>query len=717
MAWTENQKNDWKAKCWNTVRPYFSQIMLFRRAMELLDAKEYAQARPIFRLVGAGPRTELARKSEEEFIYQCNRHSVAQGTETPFEYSETELWNMLWQQRERFQKDLFWAAKTVLSYDLADAYICWDHPKRQSSEPGICPDCDKPFSTYWTQDPADPESLYPAGSSPHRMIADFFVKKNPDRPLEEQEDVHDRLIMAPRGSYKSSVDQADCVQWVVTFPDVRILVLSAAERFTIDFVDVVRNFFVRPERDAGAKGKHELISLSWFQCLFLEHTVSSFTKEAEGEFTTPARTLDFKGIEPTLYAFGLKGTKSGYHFEVGKIDDCVSDSNSGPSAKPEARKAVADNIQLANGLIMPTGYRDILGTPYHEEDAYAPMILTAELNPEHLKFFRRPAWQQKPKSFGKKEAELGAEDYDLFFPVDGAGKKRHAYDYLRKRQLESERSADNFFPCQYLCQPTAVKDVRFSEALIQSHIMQVDAYQAFPQLYTAIAVWDIATSQMKDRRRDFSVGSVGWFDPFSRCFVKNIVRTRGSKYELAQLIAKQAAQWRVTCVKIEGSPGVAFLETDIHRELQLQGYSECPVEFFPVSTDKGAKDIRAELLEGALQNDRLFFSVEIDIMDQVIVELMKYRPGKSRKDDIIDSLAHLVSFAPPIEREMPSSQNEVQQIIFDLLRQRADMDRIFLQNQEALPVGAPPPSALPSQPLKMTEFDGYPIQEWTPYGT
>jgi hypothetical protein len=199
--------------------------------------------------------------------------------------------------------------------------------------------------------------------------------------------------------------------------------------------------------------------------------------------------------------------------------------------------------------------------------------------------------------------------------------------------------------------------------------------------------------------------------------VKNIVRTRGSKYELAQLIAKQAAQWRVTCVKIEGSPGVSFLETDIRRELQLQGYPECPVEFFPVSTDKGAKDIRAELLEGALQNDRLFFSVEIDIMDQVIVELMKYRPGKNRKDDIIDSLAHLVSFAPPIEREMPSSQNEVQQIIFDLLRQRADMDRIFLQNQEALPVGAPPPLALPSQPLKMTEFDGYPVCDWMPYGT
>ena len=716
MAWSENQKIDWKAKCWDTVRPYYTQIMLFRKAVELLDAKQYAQARPVFRLVGAGPRTELARRAEEDFIYECNRHSVATGTETPFEYSETELWAMLWQQRERFQRDLFWAAKTVLGYDLADAYICWDHPKRQSSEPGICPDCEQPFSTYWSQDPHDPESLYPAGSSPHRIIADFFVKKNPDLPIFEQDRVRSRLIMAPRGSFKSSVDQADCVQWITAFPDVRILVLSAAERYTVDFVDVVRNFFVRPERDAGTKGKHELISLSWFQCLFLEHTISSFTKEAEGEFTTPARTSNFKGIEPTLYAFGLKGTKSGYHFEVGKFDDCVSDSNSGPSTKPDAREAVAQSIRLAQGVMMASGYRDILGTPYHEDDAYAPMIITAEIHPEDMLFLRRPAWQQKATSFGKKSDELTRDDYDLFFPIDGKGEPQHTFEFLRRIQRESENSNDNVFPCQYLCNPTASKTVKFSEGLIRSHIVQIDAYQSFPQLYTSLAVWDIATSQMRDRRRDFSVGSVGWFDPFSRCFVKNIVRTRGSKFELAQMMAKQAAQWRVAAIKIEGSPGASFLETDIRRELQLQGYPECPIEFFPVNTDKGAKDIRAELLEGALQNDRLFFSVEIDIMDQVIIEFMKYRPGKNRKDDIIDSLAHLVSFAPPVEREMPSNQSEVQQIIFDLLRQRSDMDRIFLQNE--LPnVGAPPPIALPTQPARMDEYDGYPVTDWTPYGT
>lgn len=61
----------------------------------------------------------------------------------------------------------------------------------------------------------------------HAPICNFFVQKDPSKPHYLQDDIKERLLLYPRGSFKSTLDIIDCVQWMINFPDIRILILAA----------------------------------------------------------------------------------------------------------------------------------------------------------------------------------------------------------------------------------------------------------------------------------------------------------------------------------------------------------------------------------------------------------------------------------------------------------------------------------------------------------
>jgi hypothetical protein len=57
------------------------------------------------------------------------------------------------------------------------------------------------------------------------------VKKDPtfttfEKFATQYTDLKDRLLLVPRGGFKSSIDMADCVQWIICFPAVTILILT-----------------------------------------------------------------------------------------------------------------------------------------------------------------------------------------------------------------------------------------------------------------------------------------------------------------------------------------------------------------------------------------------------------------------------------------------------------------------------------------------------------
>src|SRR6266702_4737543 len=76
----------------------------------------------------------------------------------------------------------------------------------------------------------------------------FFVRKDPTIKSFKQfaldfSGYKERLLLVPRGGFKSSIDMADCVQWVICFPEVTMLILTGVLNLAKDFVQEVKDHF------------------------------------------------------------------------------------------------------------------------------------------------------------------------------------------------------------------------------------------------------------------------------------------------------------------------------------------------------------------------------------------------------------------------------------------------------------------------------------------
>jgi predicted phage terminase large subunit-like protein len=507
----------------------------------------------------------------------------------------------------------------------------------------------------------------------HRPITDdFFIKKNPyveaknwRLAVSHQSTVKNRMLLYPRGTFKSSIDMADIVQWIICFPNIRTIYMTAEETLANDFVRQVKHYFQVPENT----------KMTRFQMLYADHCVSAKRKEADDQFLSPARTE--QQPQPTLLALSLGMSTAGKHADVAKFDDCVSNKNSGPKSTPDQRKIVADEIKSARPIIDLYGYRDYVGTYWDSADAYVALEETIS----DLKVLKAPAWEVKPGARKKQIQDLTEEDVTLLFPVD-----RNEVPRLTFKALMDEYKVDAFiFSCQYLLNPALTKIVKFTDQMIRKQIIPSEEFPQDGTYFTA-SVWDLATTDGK--KSDRSCGMAGKFTiagPLAgRLFICEIIRGRYSKSELPFQISNQANRWRpLKNFGIEKPPAHDFLENDIMRALQKVGYPDAPsIEWIPIENIKGAKNERAAELESLFIDGRVFFSADIpaDVMNEVIKEFVNFKAGTNRKDDSIDTCARLARYLPK-DIAVPQSEQEKQTAAWDLLKQKQQHERMFPPNE------------------------------------
>ena len=213
--------------------------------------------------------------------------------------------------RRRGQRDLKWLAK----YFLWDAMI--------ASENGT-----KPVTENFFLDPQ------------YDVFAELFIKKDPDVPIKNLSPVKTRILLWPRGGAKSSYDHIDTVQWIITYPTVRMLYLTAEASLSKGFISEIKGFFTLREEEP-----------TLFNLFFPEHCCLPKEMGAGTVFTTPVYKRKKTGRkEATVIASSVGKTKSGWRFEVIKADDAVSDKN---SETAEQCSTVSGKLFLAEKLLMP----------------------------------------------------------------------------------------------------------------------------------------------------------------------------------------------------------------------------------------------------------------------------------------------------------------------------------------------------------------------------
>jgi len=496
---------------------------------------------------------------------------------------------------------------------------------------------------------------------------DFFTRKDPTYLTFEQfansyTDLKEKLLLVPRGGFKSSIDMADCIQWFICFPSITVLILTGVYRLARDFVGEVRKHCTLEEtgellpNGKPAYGPAKLQdketgewSDSCFQVLFPEHCI----KPGEGtelEFQTPAADDD---KEPTIQAGSIEQALVGSHYCVMKLDDVVTNEN---SKNINRIKDVNKQISINKAMLHPFGFFDVIGTWYDENDFYGSTIKREEKfaikngytdnikgsvdsgrfnSSVQFKVYLRACWWPNEAAIaaGKIEEELKKEDYVLWFP------ERLNYEFLIKEQMndtdEDQDGDTGYFAIKYLNNPRKINKVKFPKELL---LRRTIPHREFPG--QGIMVTTIDTAYSTKAWADYTVILTALIHG-GRFYIVNMVRGRFNEFELPSVIANTAFKWKPRRIAIEDSVGVKWMSRELRREMDKLRIS-IPVEFCSLGfgSKLRSKMLKAKPVLRLLGDERMYFLNSCEGLEEIYNEMEKFTgTSDDAHDDIVSALS------------------------------------------------------------------------------
>jgi phage terminase large subunit-like protein len=505
----------------------------------------------------------------------------------------------------------------------------------------------KLLETY--KDVSDKEYIWTDGKvhSTHAEICnEFFVRKDPTFEsfktfAAQYIDKKERLLLVPRGGYKSSMDMADCVQWVTCFPEVTILVLCGVLGLANDFVGEIKGHFTLEDGGtAGLFGKSALRprmmhsgTPSMFQVLFPEHCISPDTGKSD-EYQTPAVAVREK--EGTVSAASIEQSLTGWHVCILKLDDVVTNEN---SQTIDRMRNINKQVSINQAMLHPYGFYDKIGTWYDTEDTYGQDIKNMKKYAEEgedfpMKIYIRAAWWATEDAVkqGKIADEMLEGDYHYWFndPENPSS--------LNFKILNHKRKTDPWFAIKYLNDPTQMHVIKFPRELLVRRTVN-----AIELPGTGMIVTCVDTAYSTKTWADYTVIITALIYG-GRFYVIDMKRGRYNEYELPAMIAATALQWKPKRICIEESGAIKYIQREVYREMdKLQ--VRVPIELVPLGQGSKAnsKKVKAGPVLRYLGDDRLKFINTCPGLEDLYDELSKFGTAASTHDDIVDALSILIN--------------------------------------------------------------------------
>jgi predicted phage terminase large subunit-like protein len=474
---------------------------------------------------------------------------------------------------------------------------------------------------------------------------EFFVRKDPTVKsfkifAKGYTSLKERLLLVPRGGFKSSIDMADTVQWLICWPETTVMILTGVLDLAKDFVIETKGHFeledggvdglFYPEKALKPRSTYEG-SYNLFQVLFPEHCIPKEEGKAT-EFQTPAAPVVEK--ECSVFAASIDQNLSGWHVGVMKLDDVVTNEN---SRTIDRIRNVNKQVSINNAMLHPYGFYDKIGTWYDAEDTYGQDMkfvnkCIASGEPLKKKVYLRAAWWPNKEAIlaGKIEEEMVASDWVLWFPEEG----QLTYEFLRGKKLEDPEG----FAIKYLNDPTQVHRVKFPRELL---IRRTIHSNLLPQ--QGLIVTTVDTAYSTKSWADYTVIITALIYG-GRFYIIDMKRGRYNEYELPIMIALTAQQWKPKRICIEESTGVKWLGKEVYKEMAKLGV-RVSIEFVPLGQGNkniNSKQVKAKPVLRYLGDERLFFANQCVGLEELYNELEKFGTGADLHDDIVSALSILV---------------------------------------------------------------------------
>lgn len=416
-----------------------------------------------------------------------------------------------------------------------------------------------------------------------------------------------KLILYPRGHLKTTlISQAHLIQWIINYPNIRIL-LSC---YTGDQIDnVVRK----------VKGVFQFNE--YFRALFPEFCPP---RDKAGDFGTkdqfivPARTV-VRG-EPTVFSVTVGKTIAGYHPDVIFHSDLVDKEN---VKTPGGIKDVISHFHYMNPLLerysakegfkASRGWVYVEGTPYDFGDLHTELLekgeqwdKVVESADPHDRTDGKPLWEDRfpPEELERIEKEIGPWMYSAQYrmkcipPTDG------------------------------LC---AARDVAF----IPAEVMR----QLLPRLRLHVTIDLHGMEQSHDN--DFTAMTLGGFDRDGRLYIIEIKCARFTPEEVIENIFDLHKRYpQIIDFKVEKEAHARVLLPFLQREMSKR--QKFPT-VWPIKRDTHtSKKHRIRGLRPWFKTGIIVFSQDMPahVKTELLNEVTRF-PSESSgvHDDILDTLA------------------------------------------------------------------------------
>lgn len=456
----------------------------------------------------------------------------------------------------------------------------------------------------------------------HAELFACFLKYDPSKPwFYGQDDIANRLILWPRGHYKSTAVVVEVIQAILNFPDIRVLLMQGSIKVTQTLLHQILSHFI------GQAEGSRLVEL------FPEFCANrKGMQAAKLSFTTPARTRR-QLAQATVTVASPRSVKSGQHYEIGFFDDLVNDSNYRNLTQLEK---VREDFTLAQSLIDPGGYRIVTGTRYAFGDLYEQIIRWQAKDGKWIVSIRncwtdstqhRPDNEKVPlfPQFKKRNGEFGG----------------FTTEYL----LQMQRDDPATFACQMLNTPVHLSQQSFSKELMYGACCT--AQDASP-LSAPIVILDLASGD--STRADDSVIQVGAIDTSG---VGYLIQQRGGQWapmETALNVLDVCLRYRPARVMLEKSAAGQIFH-DYLRLVAKQKGVYLPLEFIKIDLRPDAKNMRIAALAGVIKKGRFKFYAGLQKFDKMVEQALQFPKGKH--DDWIDTAALLYVELTKMLLELP----------------------------------------------------------------
>ncbi len=554
---------------------------------------------------------------------------------------------------------------------------------------------------------------------PHgRWCRELFVQKKYMLPeqydwedvkvaLAAQSEIHQRMLISSRSSYKSSVNIVDLLQWVLVFNgDLRIFIISSTAPLSAGFLRKFRAYFT-------VKNENEPTLLNQ---LFPEHMLAADDSGSSKNFISPMRRLDL--IQATLSSTSLDSQGlAGERCDLFVAEDIAEISNSN---SPEMREKTLEKFDMLRELMEPFGYLQVVCTPFAsgkgtEEDPGDVYAVLTRREQRHIKnggdprliTVICPAWTVKPGVRKNAwDANLLETEVDLLFPSRLTFKNLMA---KLRENLTTDRTA-KIFRQQSLCQWCPDEDetlrVTFDRADLDERTRSASYFEGHA----------LAAQKILGMDRAYSISKFADRSALLLARKQPVLQKDGS-YKPSLVFADcRADRWRESdlirniCEMInEHRPHVFVAEMDKNwQEVwdAVRHYcvnNSIPAPFFRwkqiVTTDK-AFARRAKMMEAAISDGRIWW-VNADWTEGVLKEFENFdgihASNSHRKDDCVSaaSLIHQecgIKYAEETKPEDLQAQKEREEIEFDEARRKDHQRRMWATPS---PVHEPQP---PPQP-------------------